>query len=997
MADNPPITPMTPERWQKIGDLFHRAQELPPNERQVFLARECGSDSSLRDKVTALLAAEEGMPSSFLGPTEGAGLAGSMSSGGHASGLPAGSRLGPYVVQSLLGAGGMGEVYRARDTRLDRTVAIKVLPHALSYSPERRQRFEREARSIASLQHPNICTLYDVGKQDGTEYLVMEYLEGETLASRLAKGRLSLDLVLRYGTEVADALEAAHRRGIVHRDLKPQNIFITTRGESKVLDFGLAKLNEPKAAADTPTAVATSPEVLTTPGLAMGTVAYMSPEQARGEDLDGRTDIFSLGAVLYEMATGKMAFPGKTSAVVFNAILMAEPARPSAIMPLLPAQMDHIVEKALEKDRNLRYQSAAEIRADLNRLKRDTESGRVSRGDVAIAAGGFQKKHPQKLWIPAVALLSLLLVVAIGLRWNSYRQSTPPPTMKQRQLTTNSSENAVTDGNISPDGKYLTYADSRGVHLQLISTGDTRLIPEPESLKEAGPVSWSIGPWFLDGSRFLINAHIRGASSIWLFSILSEAPRKLIDNGRSWSISQDDAVIAYTRPHTGTADLLERSEANEEIWLVDANGDHPRRFVSAAEGRYLLNVQWAPGGRRLAYREIHLLEDKDEVDDRLETRDLNGQSPTTVISNSRTKPFVWLPDGRILYSMLDADRNSNLWTIKVNEDGKPLEPPHQLTNWAGFLAGRIHATADGKKVLFLKYSLVDIIYVADFDQSRHAIRSIRRLTFSETSDLPTDWSPDGKSVIFGSIRAGHMGMYKQALDRDSPETILPGSETVEYGGARLSPDGKWVIATEVPHSAYTPAPLVKIVRVPLAGGPAETIFSAQAYNDIRCTRAPADFCVLAEKSSDGTQLVFSAFDPIRGRGHELCRASFNSSKDYNWTVSPDGQWIVLAERGGSTLELYSLNREPPRIITVKGWPGLNTLDFSADSKGMFVNSVTVGGDTVLYVGLTGKVSRLWQTQTSGFFGNWAIPSRDGRLLALHQSATTGNSWLLENF
>jgi serine/threonine protein kinase len=234
--------------------------------------------------------------------------------------LSAGTKLGPYEIQSLLGSGGMGEVYRARDTRLDRTVAIKVLPQYRSSDPQRRQRFEREARAISALNHPNICHLYDVGSQDGTDYLVMERLEGETLAARLTKGRLPLDLTLRYATEVADALDAAHRRGIVHRDLKPGNIFLTKHGESKVLDFGLAKLEEADAAADTRTAGATSPEVLTTPGIAMGTVAYMSPEQARGEELDARTDIFSLGAVLYEMATGKMAFPGKTSAVVFKAI-----------------------------------------------------------------------------------------------------------------------------------------------------------------------------------------------------------------------------------------------------------------------------------------------------------------------------------------------------------------------------------------------------------------------------------------------------------------------------------------------------------------------------------------------------------------------------------------------------------------------------------------------------------------------------------------------------
>ena len=239
--------------------------------------------------------------------------------------LAVGTKLGPYEIVSLVGSGGMGEVYRARDTRLDRTVAIKIISASHSSDGGRRQRFEREARAISALQHPNICTLYDVGQQDGADYLVMEYLEGETLASRLARGRLSLEQVLTYGIEISDALDAAQRRGIIHRDLKPGNIFITSHGECKVLDFGLAKLEEDSP--DSPTI--TQPDVLTSPGVAVGTVSYMSPEQARGEALDARTDIFSLGTVLYELATGKPAFPGKTSAIIFKAILDATPPRPA--------------------------------------------------------------------------------------------------------------------------------------------------------------------------------------------------------------------------------------------------------------------------------------------------------------------------------------------------------------------------------------------------------------------------------------------------------------------------------------------------------------------------------------------------------------------------------------------------------------------------------------------------------------------------------------------
>jgi eukaryotic-like serine/threonine-protein kinase len=288
--------------------------------------------------------------------------------------------VGPYEIVAALGAGGMGEVYRARDTRLDRTVAIKVLPAHLSSDPGLRERFDREARAISSLNHPNICTLYDVGHQDGIDFLVMEFLEGETLADRLAKGPLPLDSFLRCAIQIADALDTAHAAGVVHRDLKPANIFLTKRGQTKVLDFGLAKLaREDGTGGDAndenaPTLVGAN---LTNPGSTIGTVAYMSPEQARGEDLDAQSDLFSFGIVLYEMATGQKAFTGKTQAVIFDEILHRTPADASQLNPQIPPKLDEIIGRCLEKDRELRYHSAADLRTDLKRLQRDVDVGRV--------------------------------------------------------------------------------------------------------------------------------------------------------------------------------------------------------------------------------------------------------------------------------------------------------------------------------------------------------------------------------------------------------------------------------------------------------------------------------------------------------------------------------------------------------------------------------------------------------------------------------------------
>jgi serine/threonine protein kinase/tetratricopeptide (TPR) repeat protein len=294
--------------------------------------------------------------------------------------LQPGARVGAYEILSAIGAGGMGEVYRARDTRLERTVAIKVLPADLSSDPDRRERFDREARAISSLNHPHICILHDVGNQDGTSFLVMEYLEGETLADRLRKGPLPIDQVLRYAIEISDALDAAHSAGIVHRDLKPANIFVTKRGQTKVLDFGLAKLAQDNRAAaltlDENGPTLNEPH-LTSPGTAIGTVAYMSPEQARGENLDAQSDIFSFGVVLYEMATGRPAFAGRTTAVIFNEILNKAPTPPARLNPEVPPKLDEIIDRCLEKDRELRYHSAADVRANLKRVQRDIDTERA--------------------------------------------------------------------------------------------------------------------------------------------------------------------------------------------------------------------------------------------------------------------------------------------------------------------------------------------------------------------------------------------------------------------------------------------------------------------------------------------------------------------------------------------------------------------------------------------------------------------------------------------
>jgi serine/threonine protein kinase len=867
---------MTPERWQQIKGVLHGALELKPQQRSGFLAKACADDPALRQEVESLLALDD---QERFTPMIGKTIA-------------------HYRIVGELGSGGMGVVYKAEDLKLQRHVALKFLPEGLVGDSTALQRFQREARAASALNHPNICTIYEVEEHETQPVIVMELLEGESLKDRIRKGPVPMSELLEFGIQSSEALEAAHAKRIIHRDIKPGNMFIVDERRVKILDFGLAKVISSHLPEDE-----LGDETLTIQGFTPGTTAYMSPEQIRGEEIDTRSDLFSLGVVLYEMATSKKPFVGKNRVLLMNAILNSQPVAPSRVNDALPASFDTIIAKSLEKDRERRYQHASETATALRMLKRDMESARLP-----VTEKSERQPNAEKHWKLIAAACFVLITLALAFAAMLWVHGSGKISDRSTWLQLTNFPDSVSQPALSPDGRMLvfvrgqdTFAGPGQIYVKILPEGEPVQLTR-DSLQKMSPV---FSP---DGSKIAYTTSTGAKWDTWVVPVLSGHPELWLPNASGLTWSKQGKIlfseIKDNRVHMAIEAAEESRAGERDIYVPAGILGMAHRTYPSPDGKWTLVVEHAPGFVWLPCRLVR-------TDGSFSDRQVGPQ-------NAGCTAAGWSPDGKWMYLNSSVGGTYHIWRQRF-----PNGHIEQITSGPSEEEG-IAMASDGR-------SLITAVGLRQSSVWIHEPTGEKQVSVEGYSYDPR-FTPDGKKLCYQILKgvspasdAGELRVLELASGRN--ESLLPGFSVVGRWAYDISPDGQRVVVSALDRDGKRRLWLASLDRhlpprqiadlegwKPMFGADGEIIF--------RVLEGPSFFVYSIREDGSGLKRIINEPDVIP-------RA-----------ISRDGQWLMAAGIGVSAIAFPLQGGSPVPILRASVPLGDPYVRWSRDGKYFIISLPT---------------------------------------------------------
>ena len=998
---------MTPERWQQLKQIFDSALEYEPDARAEYISRVCTGDDSLRNQVESLIAAHE-KDGSFINAPAYQAAAASLSE----EALATGRMIGHYEILGVLGKGGMGVVYLATDTKLGRKVALKFLPASFTSQKDRLRRFEQEARAASALNQPNILTVHEIGEADGLRFIATEFVEGETLRQRNMTGPHELSSSIEIAEQIASALAVAHAEGIVHRDIKPDNVMLRRDGYVKVLDFGLAKLTQQKQGSKSEDQ--TRQMVQTSAGMVMGTAQYMSPEQARGLEVDGRTDIWSLGVVLYEMVTGHAPFDGPTTSDVIVAVLDREPDWTQWPKDQISAELEWILRKSLRKDKEQRYQTAKELQGDLKSLRQRVEHATVSKQDpsraeslhsqaavstderalmdtavVSTPTASATQTHTQTINRRAILVGVLLLIVAaatvFGIYWFAIRKKSDLQTKSgSADAVTVLNTTQVTSGvgldlhpSLSPDGNSIAYSSDRGsgyeIFIRPLTAGGRELQLTSDGAQNFEPT------WSPDAQ--LIAFHSKNRGGVWVVPALGGVARQISAFGSSPAWSPDGSSLVIQSSGIGDDLFAMASGAllTTTLWTVPARGGTPKPVTKMGDppGGHG-SPSWSPDGKRIAFTSY------DPAGSVIWTVTPDGSDLKKV--GPGIDP-IYAPDGQHIYFVSFGSNNLNFGLSKrgISETCEPVGAPIEVRSTGPSRIKRLTVSADGKKLAYTPLSTISNLWFILLRDNEGAGSPVALMHDSSYRNSNPNYSPDGKRIAYHVSRVGGSGdIWLIDPDGKNPTQLttspsydlrpswFPDGEQVAFQCDREGKDGVRAInvKTGVERTLFQPAQDLSFPRLSPDGK--HIVFNSK-------------------KSGTTNAWVFSI------ETGEVKQLTFDKEAAGFGVWSPDGKTLALQIKRGDDTHL---------AIMPSGGGAVEQL--TAATGQTFVHSWSPDGDKIAFAGFRNGVWNVWwisRTSKSlkqvtnytklNAFVRYPAWSPLGDRIVYEYTEMTGNIWLME--